>query len=175
LRGAPNKVLGEAFVEFVMSLEGQKLWSFKANPEQKGAPERFSLRRTAIRPDIYSASNLALMSDPEYRPYERASEFSYHPEWTGPLFSEIRFLIRVMCLDLHPELKAAWASLLENNFPAEATRVFDDLSSLAYDTVLENYAPIIGSGNPEAEVVLARELGSLFREHYKEVVRLAHE
>ena len=174
LRGAPNKELGEAFLEFVMSLEGQKLWSFKANPQQEGAPHRFSLRRTAIRPDIYSPTNMALMSDPDYQPFERASEFSYHPEWTNPLFSEIRFLIRVMCLDLHPELKAAWAALLENNFPAEATKAFDDMSSLAYDEVFEKYAPIIGSGNPEAEVALARELGTMFRKQYNEVARLAH-
>ncbi|MDA0348549.1 MAG: ABC transporter substrate-binding protein [Verrucomicrobia bacterium] len=174
LRGAPNKELGEAFLEFVMSLEGQKLWSFKANPQQEGAPHRFSLRRTAIRPDIYSPANMPLMSDPDYQPFERASEFSYHAEWTNPLFSEIRFLIRVMCLDLHPELKEAWAALLENKFPAEATRVFDDMSLISYDAVFEKYAPTIGSGNPEAEVVLARELGTLFRNQYKEVLRLAH-
>jgi hypothetical protein len=80
-----------------------------------------------------------------------------------------------MCLDLHPELKAAWAALLENNFPVEATKAFDDMSSLTYDTVFEKYAPIIGSGNPEAEVGLARELGTMYRKQYKEVVRLAHE
>jgi ABC-type Fe3+ transport system substrate-binding protein len=175
LRGAPNNELGEAFLEFVMSLDGQRLWSFKANPHQEGAPHRFSLRRTAIRPDIYSPANMGLLSDPDYQPFERASEFSYHSEWTNPLFSEIRFLIRVMCLDLHPELKAAWAALLENNFPVEATKAFDDMSSLTYDTVFEKYAPIIGSGNPEAEVGLARELGTMYRKQYKEVVRLAHE
>jgi len=175
LRGAPNNELGEAFLEFVMSLDGQRLWSFKANPHQEGAPHRFSLRRTAIRPDIYSPANMGLLSDPDYQPFERASEFSYHTEWTNPLFSEIRFLIRVMCLDLHPELKAAWAALLENNFPVEATKAFDDMSSLTYDTVFEKYAPIIGSGNPEAEVGLARELGTMYRKQYKEVVRLAHE
>jgi hypothetical protein len=39
--------------------------------------------------------------------------------------------------------------------------------------VLEKYAPIIGSGDPEAEVVLARELGAVFREQYRTVELLA--
>lgn len=175
LRGAPNRDLGEAFLEFVMSHEGQKLWSFKADPTADGAPRRFSLRRTAIRPDIYSVANAPFLSDPDYQPYERAADFYYHSEWTGPLFSEIRFLIRVMCLDLHPELKVAWESLIKNDFPREATELFDDVSALSYELVSERYAPIIGSGNPVAEVALARELGELFRKQYRDVARLAEE
>jgi ABC-type Fe3+ transport system substrate-binding protein len=173
LRGSPNPKLAEAFIEFVMSMHGQKLWSFKANDQVEGAPHRFSLRRTAIRPDLYTAENYPHMSDPGFQPYERASDFFYHAEWTSPLFSEIRFLIRVMCLDLHPELKSAWKALIENGFPTEATTVFDDISAVAYDTVMEKYAPIIGSGDPEAEVVLARELGAVFREQYRTVELLA--
>ncbi len=80
-----------------------------------------------------------------------------------------------MCLDLHPELTAAWASLIENQFPADATQLFDDVSVLSYDNVYEQYAPIIGSGDPEAEVALARELGEIFREQYRAVTRLARE
>lgn len=175
LRGAPHRELAEWFIEYVMSLEGQKLWSFKADPEVEGAPQRFSLRRTAIRPELYSAEYAGRMSDPDYRPYERASEFYYHQEWTGPLFSEIRFLIHVMCLDLHTELKAAWKALIENDFPEPATAQFDNVSNLAYDVVLENYAPIIGSGDPEAEMALARELGARFREHYRMVRQLARQ
>ena len=173
LRGAPNREQAEAFIEFVLSMHGQKLWSFKADSGAEGAPQRFSLRRTAIRPEIYSTENEEFMSDPDYRPYDLASDFSYHADWTSPLFSEIRFLIRVMCLDLHPELKAAWKALIENDFPDEALALFEDVSILNYDTVVEKYAPIIGSGDPEAEVALARELGELFRQHYRKVQLLA--
>lgn len=174
LRGAPNRKLGEAFIEFVMSEAGQKLWCFKADESIEGAPQRFSLRRTAIRPDIYTPENKVFMSDPDYDPYERSAEFYYHANWTSPLFSEIRFLVRVMCLDLHEELKSAWAALIDAGFPEEATAAFDDASMLAYDRVLEDYAPIIGSGDPEAEVTLARELGKVFREQYRQVEELLH-
>ncbi len=175
LRGAPNRALAEAFIEFVMSQEGQKLWSFKASPTVDGAPERFSLRRTSIRPDMYTPEFLPHMSDPNYLPYERAADFYYHSEWTGPLFSEIRFLIRVMCLDLHPELKAAWKAIVENDFPEDATKLFDDVSILDYDLVQEKYAPLIGSGDPETEVALARELGAAFRKQFEEVLSLVRE
>jgi ABC-type Fe3+ transport system substrate-binding protein len=175
LRGAPNRELAEAFIEYVMSQEGQKLWSFKADPFVEGAPERFSLRRTAIRPDLYTPDFQPHMSDPDYQPYDRAADFYYHADWTGPLFSEIRFLIRVMCLDLHPELKAAWKALVENDFPQQATELFDDVSILGYDLVHEEYASVIGSGDPEAEVALARKLGATFREQYEEVLSLANQ
>tara|TARA_B100001123_G_scaffold443138_2_gene588420 strand:+ start:4191 stop:5819 length:1629 start_codon:yes stop_codon:yes gene_type:complete len=173
LRGAPNQEIAELFIEFVLSLAGQKLWSFQSSAQVEGAPQRFSLRRTAIRPGVYTKENLPYMSDPDYLPYERASEFSYHAGWTSPLFNEIRFLIRVMCLDLHTELKVAWRALIDNDFPPRALALFEDVTLLTYDTVMEKYAPMIGSGDHEGEVVLARELGALFRMQYQQVKRLA--
>lgn len=57
--------------------------------------------------------------------------------------------------------------------PEEATQVFDDMRMLNYDRVLEENAPIIGSGDPEAEMALARRLGAVIREEYLIAARLA--
>ena len=78
-----------------------------------------------------------------------------------------------MCLDLHTELKVAWRALIDNDFPPRALALFEDVTLLTYDTVMEKYAPMIGSGDHEGEVVLARELGALFRMQYQQVKRLA--
>lgn len=51
LRGAPNRPAAEAFIDFALSMEGQKLWNFK--PGTEGGPERFALRRLPVRKDFY--------------------------------------------------------------------------------------------------------------------------
>jgi iron(III) transport system substrate-binding protein len=43
LRGAPNKKVAVAFIEFSLSMEGQKLWNLK--PGAPGGPAYFALRR----------------------------------------------------------------------------------------------------------------------------------
>jgi len=173
LRGAENLELAELFIEYVLSEDGQKRWSYKASDDVAGAPKRYSLRRTAIRKDFYTEEHFPYMSEPDYLPYERSKSFRYHSEWTGHLFSEIRFLIKVMAMDDHEALKSAWHALIENDFPPEATALFEDVSLMDYDVVMEDYAPIVGGRDPIAEVKLARNLGGLFRDHYRKVEELA--
>ena len=40
------------FIEFVLSIDGQKLWNFKTS--SPGGPERFALRRMPVRRDFYA-------------------------------------------------------------------------------------------------------------------------
>ena len=68
LRGAPNRELGIAFMEYVLSPEGQKLWNFK--PETPGGPARFALRRLPVRRDFYAQEEWKpFRSDPDASPY----------------------------------------------------------------------------------------------------------
>ena len=46
-RGAPNPEAAKMFIEFVLSLEGQKLWNFKVGT--LGGPVKYALRRQPIR------------------------------------------------------------------------------------------------------------------------------
>ena len=47
LRGAPHRIVAEAFIEYVLSLDGQKLWAFA--PGTPGGPRDFTLRRLPVR------------------------------------------------------------------------------------------------------------------------------
>ena len=47
-------------------------------------------------------------SDPEVSPFEGKNQLIYHDEWTGGLFQELAFIVRVMCQDTQPELVDAW-------------------------------------------------------------------
>lgn len=172
LRGAPNRATALAFVDFVMSPEGQRLWNQK--PGTEGGPERYALRRLPVRLDAYAGPGLAAKrSDPEDLPYEIADPLVYRPEWTGALFGELRFIIRVMCLDAHPELVAAWSEIVAAGSPPEALAVFGDMSAVDYATALGPIKEALRAKDPVAEMTLSRELGAHFREQYRRAAELA--
>jgi hypothetical protein len=83
--------------EFVLSLEGQKLWNFKVERPRTGQiraqtqPIRKELMLRSLR---LTARSEVILPGPL---------FVYHPEWTSLLFKVISFIIRVMCLDSHEE------------------------------------------------------------------------
>jgi len=173
LRGAPHRELALEFMEFVMSLEGQKLWNFKVGVP--GGPERYALRRLPIFPELYAPEYDRFRSDPEEYPYEQARSFTYHAAWTGPLFRSIAFIVRVMCVDTQDELGDAYRALRENGFPPRATALFDDVELLDYRAALGPVRSALGSSNPVEEVVLQNRLVDALRNQYRRVAHLARE
>ena len=173
LRGAPSSELAREFIAFVLSLEGQKLWNFRVGTP--GGPARYALRRLPIRKELYAPEFTALRSDPQTLPYEEARSFTYHEAWTGPLFSALRFIIRVSCIDSHDEQTAAWRALIAANFPPEATAAFSDISAIDYATAKNEIRPSLKGSTPLAEVQLAARLGEHFRAQYRRATQLAKE
>lgn len=173
LRGAPHRRVAEHFVDFVLSMEGQKFWNFRTGTP--GGPVRHALRRLPVRRELYAPEFAAFRSDPEVFPYEEARAFAYHPEWTGSLFKTISFIIRVLCLDPHEELVAAWEALCAAGFPPEAMRRFSDLGAVDYRRAREEIRPILAGADPLGEVRLAKQLGDHFRKQYREAAELARQ
>ena len=171
LRGAPEPEAATAFMEFVLSERGQKLWGFRKG--LPGGPAHAALRRLPVRRDFYVETSEPLMSDPAEKPYEKAGAFVYRPERTGPLFNAIRFLIRVMCIDSHHEQKDAWRALIEAEFPVSATARFHDVKLTSYENAAGNISTILRSRDKVQEVRKARELGDLFRRNYELARELA--
>jgi len=170
LRGAPNRKLAEEFMDFVLSIDGQKLWNFKVGAP--GGPVKYALRRLPIVPVLYAPEYAQYRSDPDVNPYQQAKAFQYHPEWTGRLFGAISFTVRVMCLEPHEELKAAWAALIANDFPPAATAKFNTIKPFDYENVKTTIFEAL-RGDRIGQVRLARELGIQVRRQYQEVVALA--
>lgn len=108
------------FIEFVLSDDGQKLWTYK--PGTPGGPEKYALRRLPIRREFYPSTNPAIdavakkhdqyaaddLADPNIDPYQVGKQFTYYPRWTGDHFAFFRTIVRAMCMDAGDELKAAW-------------------------------------------------------------------
>lgn len=172
LRGAPHREVAEAFIEYSLSMEGQKLWNFRVG--ETGGPERFALRRLPVRRDFYAREEWKpLRSDPEAEPFGGHDQLVYRPEWTGGIFREMAFVIRVMCLDTHPELVAAWRDIIQAGLPADALAALGDLSVVGYDQMGARIKSALNSKNKVDEIKLANELGEHFRRQYTRASELA--
>lgn len=171
LRGAPDPKLATAFIEFLLSPEGQRLWSMKPGSPQ--GPKTFALRRFPVRKDLYSAEQKRLSADPTADPYAEVTGFVYHPEWTQVLFSALRFVIRVSCVDPHEELARAWHAIVQGGMQPDALRAFHDLDGLTLTEVREKLVPVLKKRDKIREMELAREIGQRFRQRYLEAERLA--
>jgi ABC-type Fe3+ transport system substrate-binding protein len=173
MRGAPNREVAIAFIDYVMSMEGQKLWNFR--PGVPDGPERFALRRLPVRRDFYREEWTALRSDPTDFPYEQSDPLVYRAAWTGGIFREMAFAIRVMCLDSHRELASAWRAIIEAPEPrkTQALAVLQSIDALAYDEVSGTIKRALGARSKVEEIRLASELGSALRRQYREAEAIA--
>ncbi len=162
-RGAPNPAVAHAFLEFVLSPEGQALWDYR--PGTPGGPRRMSLRRLPIRRDMYTPGRLQYFADPDVLPYEHAAEFTYVPAWTANRFNALRLGVRVMCIDAHAELTETWEDLIATGFPPLAMEQFGAMGQLAADP--EGITSLLASNDKLIQVKLARTLGAQFRRSYK--------
>lgn len=148
------------------------LWNAKVGGEF--GPKYRALRRLPIRRDLYEdAAMLGLMVDQEALPYEAAEAFTYDGSLTGHLFSPLRMIVRVMCIDSHQEMKAAWEALTEAGFPAEASAKFFQVTAAGYEEAEKVIRPTQKAGDKVAEVRLMNRLATYFRENYREAERLA--
>jgi hypothetical protein len=175
LRGAPHREQALAFIEYVMT-DGQKLWGWKAGIP--GGPRHRALRRLPVLPELYAPELASQRSDPGILPYELAKGFSYSEKRTSPLFGTLAFIIRVMCIDTHDELKTAWKALIEaqqrtGSFPPEALAAFHDVSAVDYPAALGPIYKTVRDTNKINEVQLAKALAEKFRANYRRATELA--
>ncbi len=174
LRGTRNRSAAEAFLEYVLSPEGQLLWNLR--PGTPGGPERFALRRLPVRRDFYGdESRRVLRSDPDDAPYDQATPLVYRQEWTGRIFREMALIIRVMCQDTHAELRSAWNAIhsAEAARKSRALEVLQDLSLVSYEKTTGPIRERLNARNRVDEARLARELGDAFREAYRRAEAIA--
>jgi ABC-type Fe3+ transport system substrate-binding protein len=172
LRGAGNRPVALAFIDWVLSLDAQKLWNFK--PGTPGGPALYNLRRLPVRRDFYTREDWKpFRSDPDVSPFGQPNQLIYHSAWTDGLFRELAFIIRVVCQDPHQELVTAWRAIITAGRPAEAMAVLQDMSAVDYDKAAGEIKTALNSRNKVDEVALAGRLGRKFRDQYARAAELA--
>ncbi len=171
LRGSPHSQVAKAFIDFVLTEEGQKLWNYRVGTP--GGPVRFALRRLPIRKEFYRPPLQAFMADGDADPYRSGHAFEYHEAWTAPLFSAIRFLVQVMCIDSREELVAARMKIGNQSFDSPAFQKLTDVSRVRYDVAMSEIRQALQSADRLKEVLLAEELTTWFRNQYRQAGGLA--
>lgn len=104
LKGAPNREVAQAFVRFVMSEEGQKLWLMVE--KAPGGPQRFQLNRFSVLPSLYSLP--PEQTAVKLNPFSWRSDFTFDPKLSAERWSIVNDLIGVLVIDQKHHLSRAW-------------------------------------------------------------------
>jgi len=169
-RGA-NREASQLFMEFVLSVEGQKLWNYRVGTP--GGPEKSALRRLPVRKDMYTREHLQFFSDPDALPFEKGEQFRYMADWTGPAFGSMRFIVQVMCLDIHHELQETWELLSRTGFPTRATQTFHNVKLVDYGSALSSLRQTISSEDAMVKIRASQDLSRQFKNNYARARELA--
>lgn len=175
LRGAPNKKQAIAFIEFLLSEDGQKIWQYRTGTP--GGPEKYTLRRPPVRRDLYTAKHKPFMADANYNPYNATNDFEYKGAWTGRYFNLIRVLIRTTMLDASAELQTAWQAICSaggvQRVPQAAAEF--DKAIVPYAEAAKAAAGLsVNSKNPMSEVIKLRRSWTMRAiEQYNKAAELA--
>ena len=110
LKGAPNLEVAKAFIRFVMSEKGQKLWLLVE--KAPGGPQRFQLNRFSVLPSLYNLSPQT--SAVQLNPFTWRSDFSFDPKLSAERWSIVNDLMGTLVIDQKHLLARAWKAAIEN-------------------------------------------------------------
>ena len=186
LRGAPHRETAVRFMEFLLSDDGQKLWTYR--PGTPGGPEKFALRRIPIRRTFYPSENPTLqaaheehlrhaadnLADPRINPYAIAQTFTYRSRWTGQHFGIQRDIVRAMCLNASVELQDAYSTIAGAQPPA-ADQALDQMLELPDRPEPLTWRSALTVGNRVKRLDLLRDWTLFYRDSYARAEAIAAE
>jgi ABC-type Fe3+ transport system substrate-binding protein len=112
LKGAPHQAAARAFLDFVLSEQGQALLVLP-----KGAlngPSKFLLGRMPVVPAIYDRYPHKVI---KLNPFTYTKSFAYNSPLGSARWSIINDLMGVLFIDLHQDLAAAWKLVIKRGCP----------------------------------------------------------
>ena len=108
LKGAANLDVAKAFIRFVMSEEGQKLWLL--SEKAIDGPQRFQLNRFSVLPSVYALSPQSTAV--KLNPFSWRSDFAFDPKLSSERWSIVNDLIGALVIDPKHLLTRAWKDAL---------------------------------------------------------------
>ncbi|MGZ8485082.1 MAG: ABC transporter substrate-binding protein [Candidatus Binatia bacterium] len=109
LKGSPNPEVAKAFIRFVMSEAGQKLWLLVA--KAAGGPQRFQLNRFSVLPSLYELPPQLMAV--KLNPFSWPSDFAFDPELGAQRWSIVNDLMGALVIDQKHLLTRAWKQALD--------------------------------------------------------------
>lgn len=106
-KGAPNAELAARFIEFVLSDDGQKLWTLKKGAP--GGPVNFELGRSSVIPGF--AGRFGSDASATFDPFTWKGGFVYDADKGSARWTFLNDMIGAFLIDTHKELVRAWSKL----------------------------------------------------------------
>ncbi|MCZ7646453.1 MAG: ABC transporter substrate-binding protein [Planctomycetota bacterium] len=107
LKHGPQPELARAFMDYVLGEPGQRLWYQKRGSE--GGPREFDLERLPVWHELYDRG---LPTFAAARPFDQGNAFPYDGKKGGARWGLLEDLLRATLIDVHEDLKAAWAAAI---------------------------------------------------------------
>jgi len=124
LKNPPHGELAQAFVDFVMSRQGQALWAVK--PGADGGPKTHQLGRQPIRRDVYTAYEGKLLPW-IVNPYEAGNEMKLDVEMKQVRFGVLRNLVCIAAVENLSGLQKARKAIIDAGLPPDRVKAFVEL------------------------------------------------
>ncbi|MBQ9344353.1 MAG: ABC transporter substrate-binding protein [Kiritimatiellae bacterium] len=187
LRGAPHRELACRFIQYLLSIDGQRLWCYR--PGTPGGPNQYALQRVPIRRDFYPSADPEFaaaceshrrytsrdLADPAVDAYVLAAAYEYRVRWTGTHFGMLRDLVRAMCLDSGIEQRAAWRAIAAAGGPDAVPEAYAAFSTLPDAPEPLNWLTALDVLKRHDRIDLLRDWTEHFRRQYRLALRLAQE
>jgi ABC-type Fe3+ transport system substrate-binding protein len=123
LKGAPNRDAARAFVEFVLSEDGQSLWM--APRGHPAGPRRFSIERMSVRPALYE--RFAGVTLVKTNPFRDLRPLRYDSKLGARRWSALNALLGAVVIDRSPaERERVRVPLTEAEFDGVIARDWGD-------------------------------------------------
>jgi ABC-type Fe3+ transport system substrate-binding protein len=108
LKGAPNPEVARAFIRFVMSVPGQKLWLMAKGVD--GGPQKYQLNRFSVMPSLYETDghNMAV----KLNPFSWQADFAFDAKKGADRWAIVNDLIGALIIDQKQLLNQAWKTAL---------------------------------------------------------------
>lgn len=100
LKGAPNPETASAFMEFVLSEAGQRIWYAKKG--EPGGPKRFELGKLSILPSLYGKVRPASVI--RENPFEMSNILAYDASKAGQRWTLVNDLFGAFIIDAHKRI-----------------------------------------------------------------------
>ncbi|MDR1891274.1 MAG: extracellular solute-binding protein [Puniceicoccales bacterium] len=176
-RGAEHPALAKEFVQFTLSLDGQKLLDF--NLHTPGGPEKATMRRTPILKTIYDTQYNQYRCSPDINPYKFAALFIAHEEWTSRLSNIMGPIVKLAFIDAHHELSNAMQSIIlarkegRVGDAEKAYQMLSDLEDLTCDNIYSNIIPVFASKDILKIAKLQNKITEKHRKQYLMAKKIA--
>jgi ABC-type Fe3+ transport system substrate-binding protein len=110
LKGAPNPEVARAFLRFVMSVPGQKLWLMAKGTA--GGPQKYQLNRFSVVPSLYGSATEHTAI--KLNPFSWKSDFPFDAMKGAARWAIVNDLIGALIIDQKQLLDQAWRIALRD-------------------------------------------------------------